>query len=77
MRADTKMGDTVKIHDELLTKAQAKEEAKVQKTRAEYIIEESEEEPSVGDKELIDDVDEEDISEISLQPENEVDKDDK
>ena len=71
MRADTKMGDTVKIHDDLLTKAQAKEEAKTQKTRAEYVIEEAEEEPSVEDKELIDDVDEEDISEISLQSEEE------
>lgn len=71
MRADIKMGDTVRIHDELLTKAQAKEETKVQKTRAEYAIEEVEEELSVEDKELIDEVDEEDISEISLQSEEE------
>ena len=77
MRADTKMGDSVKIHDELLIKAQAKEEAKVQKTRAEYVIQESEEELSDEDKELIDEVDEEDISEISLQLKNDDDKDNK
>jgi len=72
MRADTKMGDEVKIKEKLLSQAQSKAEAKSAKTRAEYIIEEEEEgELSEKDQELLDEVDEEDISEISLEPENE------
>ena len=71
MHADTKMGDEVKIKDELLLQAQSKAEAKLAKTRAEYVIEEEEGELSEEDKELLDEVDEEDVSEISLEPENE------
>ena len=71
MRADTKMGDEVKIKDDLLSQAQSKAEAKLAKTRAEYVIEEEERELSEEDKELLDEVDEEDVSEISLEPENE------
>jgi ribosomal protein S3 len=87
MSADTKMGDDIRINDEQLSKAQAKEEAKVAKTRIEEIVEkdydiiEEEGELSAEDKELLDEVDEEDISEISLEPskenENESKKDSK
>ncbi len=71
MRADTKMGDEVILKDELLNQAQKKAEAKMAKTRAEYVIEEEEGEISEEDKEILDEVDEEDVSEISLEPENE------
>lgn len=70
MRADTRMGDEVKIKEDLLSQAQFKAEAKLAKTRAEYVIEEEEREISEEDKELLDEVDEEDVSEISLEPEN-------
>ena len=71
MRADTKMGDEVILKEELLNQAQKKAEAKMAKTRAEYVIEEEEGELSEEDKEILDEVDEEDVSEISLEPENE------
>ena len=71
MRADIKMGDEVILKDELLNQAQKKAEAKMAKTRAEYVIEEEEGELSEEDKEILDEVDEEDVSEISLEPENE------
>jgi len=71
MRADTKMGDEVRIKDDLLSQAQSKAEAKLAKTRAEYVIEEKDRELTEEDKEIIDEVDEEDVSEISLEPENE------
>jgi small subunit ribosomal protein S3 len=71
MRADTKMGDEVVIKNELLSQAQTKAEAKLAKTRAEYVIEEEERELTEEDKEILDEVDEEDVSEISLEPENE------
>ncbi|MCJ7648041.1 MAG: 30S ribosomal protein S3 [Candidatus Lokiarchaeota archaeon] len=73
MRADTRMGDTVTLKRDLLSKAQTKAEAKLAKTRVEYKIEENvDAELSVEDKELLDKVDEEDISEISLKPDDEV-----
>jgi small subunit ribosomal protein S3 len=73
MKADVKMGDGIKIHEEELKKAQAKAKAKKKKTRAEKIAEEYEitEEETVlseEDKELIDEVDEEDVSEVSIEP---------
>ncbi len=71
MRANTKMGDGVKIKDDLLVKAQAKEEAKLAKTRADYVFEEEEGVLSKDDKKLIDEVDEGEISEISLTPDKE------
>ncbi len=71
MHADVKMGDEVKINYELLSQAQAQAEAKSAKTRAEYIIEEEEREITEEAKQILDEVDEEDISEISLEPENE------
>ena len=74
MRANTKMGDDIKIKDDLLLKAQAEEESKLAKTRADYVIEEEEGVLSKEDKKLLDDVDEEDISEISLKPSEEDDK---
>ena len=66
--ADTKMGDEIKIKEELLNQAQAEAEAKIAKTRAEYVIEEEETVESEEDRQLIDEVDEEAISEISLAP---------
>ncbi|MFW9867136.1 MAG: 30S ribosomal protein S3 [Candidatus Thorarchaeota archaeon] len=68
---DTKMGDEVNIKEDLLAKAQAEAEAKLVKTKVEYVIEE--EEAALGDeeKEIIDEVDEESISEISITPDEE------
>ena len=74
MRADTKMGDDVKIKDDLLIKAQAEQEAKLAKTRADYVIEAEEGVLSEEDKKIIDEVDEEEISEISLTPDIEDEK---
>jgi small subunit ribosomal protein S3 len=71
MRANTKMGDDIKINDELLVKIQAEKEAKSAKTRAEYLIEAKEGKVSKEDKKLLDEVDEEEISEISVTPEDE------
>jgi len=68
MRADIKMGDDVKIKDDLLIKAQAEEEAKLAKTRVDYMIEQEEGVLSEEDKKLLDEVDEEEISEITLTP---------
>ena len=68
MKADTRMGDDVTIKDELLIKAQAEKEAELAKTRADYAIEEEKGTLSEEDKKLLDEVDEEDISEISVIP---------
>jgi small subunit ribosomal protein S3 len=68
MRANTKMGDDIKIKDDLLSKAELKEQAKLAKTRADYVIEEEEGILSEEDKKLLDEVDEKDVSEISLSP---------
>ncbi|MFX0007682.1 MAG: 30S ribosomal protein S3 [Promethearchaeota archaeon] len=71
MRANTKMGDDIKINDKLLSKAQTEKVAKSTKTRAEYLIEAKEGVLPKEDKELLDEVDEGEISEISLIPNNE------
>jgi len=68
---DTKMGDEVKIKYDLLTKAQAEAESKLAKTKVEYIIEEEASGLAKEDEKIIDEVDEEAISEISLAPEEE------
>jgi len=65
MKADTRMGDDITIKYELLIKAQAEKEAELAKTRADYVIEEEKGTLSEEDKKLLDEVDEEDISEIS------------
>ncbi|MCK4379550.1 MAG: 30S ribosomal protein S3 [Candidatus Lokiarchaeota archaeon] len=72
MRADVKMGDDVKIKEDLLVKAQVAEEAKLAKTRADYVIEE-EGVLSEDERKLLDEVDEEDTSEISLSSDKEDD----
>jgi small subunit ribosomal protein S3 len=69
MRADIKLGDDITIKDDLLTKAQAEQEAKLAKTRADYMIEEEEGILTEEEEKLLDEVDEEEISEISLTPE--------
>ena len=66
MRADTKMGDDINIKEDLLTKAQAQAVTKLAKTRVDYVIEQEEGVLSEEDKKLLDEVDEEEISEISL-----------
>ncbi len=71
MRADTKMGDDVKIKEDLLVKAQVAEEAKLAKTRADYVIEGEDGVLGEEDKKLLDEVDEEDTSEISLSSDKE------
>ncbi len=71
--ADYDTGDEVKIKEELLKKKQQEIEAKKPKTKAEklrageYLVEEIEEELSLEDQELLDEVDEEDISEVSIE----------
>ncbi|MHA1460892.1 MAG: 30S ribosomal protein S3 [Promethearchaeota archaeon] len=69
MHADIRMGDTVKINDEALVKFQAKKLSELTKTKVEKDYEITEVE-----KELFEEVEEEDISEISLEPEKEVDE---
>jgi small subunit ribosomal protein S3 len=73
MRADTKMGDTVVIHEEELAKAQARLKAKKEKTNIEreYGVTEEVREPTDEEKELFEEVEEEDVSEISLEPDEE------
>jgi small subunit ribosomal protein S3 len=66
-----KRGDEVEIKGELLSKAQAEAEARMAKTKAEYAIDEEEVMLSVEDKQIIDEVDEEAISEISIAPQEE------
>jgi len=68
------MGDDVKIKDDLLSQIQAKEDAKAAKTRLEKLVKKEyeiiEEEGTLSeeDQELLDEVDEEAVSEISLEP---------
>lgn len=71
-----KIGDEVKIMGDLLSKAQAEAEAKIAKTKAEYAIEEEEVLLSDESKQIIDEVDEEAISEISLAPQKETEEGD-
>ena len=72
MRANIKMGDDVKIKEDLLVKAQLAEETKLAKTRADYVIEEEEGVLGEDDSKLLDEVDEEDTSEISLSSDKEI-----
>jgi len=69
MHADIRMGDTVKIKDEALAKFQAKKLSELTKTKVEKEYEITEVE-----KELFEEVEEEDISEISLESEKEADE---
>ncbi|MHA2009344.1 MAG: 30S ribosomal protein S3 [Promethearchaeota archaeon] len=70
----TKLGDEVSLKHELLVRAQADAQAKLAKTKAEYVIEEEESILSEEEKQILDEVDEEAISEISLAPEEEGEK---
>ncbi|KKK44316.1 MAG: 30S ribosomal protein S3 [Candidatus Lokiarchaeum sp. GC14_75] len=74
---DTKMGDEVYLKKDLLLKAQAEAEAQIAKTKAEYALEQEETGLSEEDKQIIDEVDEEAISEISLVPEVEGENEEK
>jgi len=69
MHADIRMGDTVKIKDEALAKFQAKKLSELTKTKVEKEYEITEVE-----KELFEEVEEDDISEISLESEKEADE---
>lgn len=69
MKADTKMGDEIKIKEDLLAEAQAR--AKARKKKAELKVEEKEDELSPEDQELLDEVDEKAVSEISLESKEE------
>jgi len=77
MRPNVRTGDGVKINEELLKQAEAKAEAELTKTKAGGPVKKGlevieEETPlSEDEKELLDVVDEEDTSEISLEPEDE------
>ena len=63
------MGDEIKIKEDLLAEAQAR--AKARKKKAELKVEEKEDELSPEDQELLDEVDEKAISEISLESKEE------
>jgi len=69
MHADIRMGDTVKIKYEALAKFQAKKLSELTKTKVEKEYEITEVE-----KELFEEVEEEDVSEISLESEKEADE---
>jgi len=75
MHADTRMGDTVKVNNEALTKLQAKKESELTKTKIEkdYELIEEERDLTAAEKELFDEVEEEDISEISLKSDKDSD----
>ena len=75
MHADTRMGDKIVVNHEGLTKVQAKIEAELRKTKVEKDLETSEEtrEPSEEENDLFEEVEEEEISEISLKPEVDTD----
>ncbi|MFX0046991.1 MAG: 30S ribosomal protein S3 [Candidatus Hermodarchaeota archaeon] len=75
MHSDTRMGDTVKINDEALAKLQAKKESELTKTKIEkdYEVTEEERDLTAAEKELFDEVEEEDISEISLESDKDSD----
>ena len=80
MHEDYVAGDGVKINDKGLKKLEKKIEAQIKKTKAEEVIDLDEEEPEEEvevdeDSELLDEVDEEDISEISLEPNVEEEED--
>ncbi|MFW9948884.1 MAG: 30S ribosomal protein S3 [Candidatus Thorarchaeota archaeon] len=75
MHADTRMGDTVKVNNEALAKLQAKKESELTKTKIEkdYDVIEEERDLTAAEKELFDEVEEEDISEISLKSDKDSD----
>ena len=77
MHADTRMGDTVKIDDEALAKVQAKKESELSKTKLEkdYEVTEEERELTAAERELFDEVEEDDVSEISLESEEKPNED--
>ncbi len=79
MHADIRMGDTVKINDEALAKVQAKKLSELTKTKLEkdYEVSEEERELTEVEKMLFDEVEEEDVSEISLESEKELDEETK
>ena len=79
MHADIRMGDTVKINDEALAKVQAKKLSELTKTKLEkdYEVSEEERELTEVEKMLFDEVEEEDVSEISLESEKEPDEETK
>jgi len=76
MHADIRMGDTILVNHEELAKVQAKIEAELRKTKVEKDLEISEatREPTEEEKDLFEEVEEEEISEISLEPEVDTDE---
>ncbi|MFX0074681.1 MAG: 30S ribosomal protein S3 [Candidatus Hermodarchaeota archaeon] len=76
MHANTRMGDTVKIDDKALAKIQTQKESETSKTKVEkdYEVVEEERELTVAERELFDEVEEEETSEISLNSENDTDE---
>jgi small subunit ribosomal protein S3 len=76
MHADTRMGDTVKIDDESLAKIQTKKLSELAKTKAEkdYEVIEEDRDLTVAEKELFDEVEEDDTSELYLDSEKETDE---
>jgi small subunit ribosomal protein S3 len=73
MHADIRLGDTVKINDEALAKIQTKKLSELTKTKIEkdYEVSEEERDLTAAEKELFDEVEEEDISEISIESDKE------
>ena len=76
MHADIRLGDTITINHEELARVQAKKESELSKTKMEKNLKITEEtrEPTEEEKDLFEEVEEEEISEISLKPEADTDE---
>jgi len=76
MHANIRMGDTIIVNYEELAKVQAKKEAELSKTKMEKDLEITEEMRELSDeeKDLFEEVEEEEISEISLEPDVDTDE---
>ena len=76
MHADIRLGDTVKIKEGALAKAQAKKLSEITKTKIEkdYEVTEEDGDLTAAEKELFDEVEEEDTLEVSLGSEKESDE---
>ncbi|MHA1272829.1 MAG: 30S ribosomal protein S3 [Promethearchaeota archaeon] len=71
MKPDYRMGDGIKVHYDELEQLQKQKEAQKAKTKAEEIIEKGmkEGELEVEEEEIFEEVEDEDVKEISLEPE--------
>lgn len=71
MKPDYRMGDGIKVHYDELEQLQKQKEAQKAKTKAEEVIEKGikEGELEIEEEEIFEEVEDEDVKEISLEPE--------